>query len=342
MPGAPLSPDRLHDHLKRGTLLPAYLFCGPSQFLMEKALGLLKATLLPESVREMNLSVFHAEKVGGPSPGEILDSANTLPFLHGRRMVIVRRADLFSSSQMERFLPYLERPSPSTCMVLLWEPVPFERKHLEASFIKKANTLGITVLFSEPAGQELIRWIQKTAEGMGLGMPQESAEYLKHIVGSQLVDLHGEIEKLSLRYGQCRIGVEEIQASAVSSRVFTVFELLDEISAKRFGNSLSILTRYLVGEEKDAAFPLLGMLNRQFRLLWQTKAAIEKGGGPTEVSARTGVKIRFLVEKLVNQSRQWEFDHLREAFSLLHRADDQLKTGGSPEEVLRSYLLSLR
>ena len=67
--------------------------------------------------------------------------------------------------------------------------------------------------------------------------------------------------------------------------MYTIFELMDEISQRRKARSLSILNRYLDEEGKDAAFGIIGMLTRQIRIIFQAKELISKnvsrkGHGP--------------------------------------------------------------
>ena len=76
---------------------------------------------------------------------------------------------------------------------------------------------------------------------------------------------------------------DQVKEAVSHSRVYTVFELMDAVSTKDCGSSLRILKRYLEEEDLREAPPgLIGMLNRQIRLLWQAKGVMLKGAARRE------------------------------------------------------------
>jgi DNA polymerase-3 subunit delta len=93
-------------------------------------------------------------------------------------------------------------------------------------------------------------------------------------------------------------------------------------------------------EGKDEILRVLGMLNRQIRLLWQTKSVTEGGGRVHDVAKKLGLR-DFQVRKLVQQSKLWTADNLERAFHLLYQADGLLKSGAKGHLVLENLVLSL-
>ena len=82
------------------------------------------------------------------------------------------------------------------------------------------------------------------------------------------------------------------------------------------------------------------MLNRQVRLLWQTKAVLLKKGRNAEVQKKTGLS-GFPVKKLVEQAPRWTEKELESALERLRWSDDRLKSGSSPRPILETLILSL-
>ena len=186
----------------------------------------------------------------------------------------------------------------------------------------------------------MIPWIKKTAKELDLNIEDQACAYLQQLVGNRLMDLHAELEKLSLRYGEKVVGLEEVRAVAIFSRIYTVFELMDEVSFKRRGESISVLNRLLEEEGSDAYLKVLGMLNRQIRLLWQTKTVSDKGGRAADVSRK--IKLPpFLVSRIVQQSKHWKTDDFERAFHLMYKADGLLKSGAHGRMVLENLVFSL-
>jgi len=259
-----------------------------------------------------------------------------MPFLAERRLIILRRTESFKTEQLERFLPYLDKPSSSTCLIFISSKTKFSTK-----FYKKFRSEGAAVLFDELKGNQVVPWIKKTAsEDFGVTLGEAACASLLEVVGNRPRELYSEIEKLRLLYGK-NVSLEQVKEAVTHSRVYTVFELMDAVAMKDCGSSLRILKRYLEEEDsRDGPLGLLSMLNRQVRLLWQAKAVLLKRGGVPEVQKKTGLP-PFVVKKLVEQAPRWTEKELRNGLERLRRSDDRLKSGSGPRVILEILILSL-
>jgi DNA polymerase-3 subunit delta len=294
---------------------------------------------VPEAVRDFNLEVLYGDDKIGDQPVEpegIINKASSVPFLAQRRLIIVRRTESFTVDQLERFLPYLEKPSSSTCLIFISSKTNFNTK-----FYKKFRSEGVAVLFDEMKAKQILPWIKKTAsEELGMTMDGEACAYLHAVVGNRPRELYSELEKLHLRYGRT-VSLDQVKEAVSHSRVYTVFELMDAVSTKDCGSSLRIMKRYLEEEDpRDAPLGLISMLNRQVRLLWQAKTVLLKRGGAQEVQKKTGLT-GFPARKLIEQAPRWTEKELENALKRLRWSDDRLKSGSSPRPILESLILSL-
>ena len=327
-----LNPEQVLNRLKKGETGPVYLFYGEEVFRLEKLLDSFRETCLDEAARDFNLRIFDGDIA---SPADILDDARSFPFMSSSRLIIVRRVEKFSASDLESFLPYLENPVDTTCLIFVSLKTDFKKK-----FYKKCREMGVAVHFQSLYDSQVPPWIKKAAGDLGLKMTDEACEYLHGIIGNRLREIHTELEKLHLRHQGQSIGVEEIKESARYSRVYTIFELMDHISSKDRERAVSVLNRFLEEEGKEAAFGIIGMLNRQIRLLLDTGTILEGGGGQADVAKKVKVP-PFLVKKIVQQSKKWTLDELERGLHLLHRADGHLKTGSQAHLILEMLVISL-
>jgi DNA polymerase-3 subunit delta len=320
--------------LEKGDLAPFYLFYGPDEFALEKTLSRIRGEFIPESSRDFNLEICY----GGDDadPYDIINRAKTMPFLADRRLIIVRMTEEFKAGQLDKFLPYLEDPAKSTCLIFIASRTDFRNR-----FFNRIRTLGFAVNFMELKSSQIVPWIRQRARELGINISEQACTYLQEIVGNRPIDLYNELVKLQLRYGDGKIGEEEVKEMAIYGRTYTIFNLLDALSAKDLGASLSALNSFLQEEDKrEGPLRLNGMLNRQIGLLWQTKALLEKGVNPKDVVKKLGVQ-PFIAEKLVKQSRHWSTDDLEEGIALLHRTDRFLKSNSRPQPVFESLFMSL-
>lgn len=330
---ADLSPEHVLDLLKSGQLGKVYLFYGPGDFRIERILGLVRETFIPEAARDFNLQIFYGDK--NTNPADITDAARSIPFLSSNRLIIVRRTENISASDLEGFIPYIDKPAESTCLIFVSSKTDFKKK-----FYKKIRSTGGAVNFKQLYDRQVLPWIKRMTKDLGLTITEEACVYLQGIVGNRLRDLNSELEKLYLRHGKTTVGVEEIKGLAIYSRIYTIFELMDQISLRRRSESMSILSRYIEEEGRDAAFGIIGMLNRQIRLIIQAKSIADQGGRAPDVTKRLRVP-PFLANKILQQSKHWSIENLENALYLLYQADGHLKSGSQPRLILENLVLSL-
>jgi len=328
-----LAPAQLEQALKKGQIGPFYLFHGPNEFLVEKALEGLKEKLVPESARAFNLEIFYG---GESDPSDIVSRARSVPFLAAKRLIIVRRAESFGSEALDRFNPYLENPADSTCLVFVCTKADFKKE-----IFKTIRSAGRAVHFEDLRERQVPEWIKRTAAELGLKMELQSAIYLQEVAGNDTRDLHGELEKIRMRFGEKSVTLDEVKDTVARTRSFTIFELMDFISKRECGPALAALSRFLEEEDKKSG-PLgfLGMLNRQIRLLLQTKDVIVRGGKRRDVEEMLG-KSRFKADEYLSASKRWSIEELKNGLALLYEADGQLKKGSTPRLVLDNLLLNL-
>lgn len=329
-----LPPEDVLKSLEGGQLAPFYLFYGPGEFRLEKVLDKIRHSFIPWSFKDFNLEVFYGgEKT---DPAEIMNHARSLPFLAKNRLIIIRRTESFSTDELETFLPYLEKPAETSCLIFIASKTDFRK-----NFYKRMRELGRAVHFTKMKESQVVPWIRQTARELELKIDGQACAYLHQIVGNSLRDLYAELEKLHLRYGKADVGVEQVKELAIRSRAYTIFELMSRVSEKRRSESLDVLNRFLEEEDKrDAPLRVLGMLNRQIRLLWQTKHILAKGDQTRDVAKKLGLP-DFSARDFVKQSQRWSTNELENGLRLLYQTDGFLKSGSRAKPLLENVVLSL-
>jgi len=327
-----LTPADVLGHLEAGELRPVYLFYGENEFDREALLNRFRETAIPETARDFNLALFYADET---EPSHILEAASSLPFASPRRLIIVRRTESLRPAALDALSTYLDRPVASTCLIFVSTRTDFRNR-----FYRRLREVGGSVRFKELSEKQVVPRIKRAASDLGLNLENEACEWLQQVVGNRLVDLYAELEKLSLYYGEAVIGVEELKKLVMGGRSFTIFELMDDIASRRTGRSLLELDRFLQDEDESGPVRLLGMLNRQIRLLWQVGSIVEKGGASSDACRELGLR-QFQATDLMSQTRHWREEELEKAVHLVHQADGQVKSGAPPRLVLESLVLSL-
>ena len=314
----------LDRQLSRGNIpLLLYLY-GDEPYLIEKGVEGLQKRLIPVHLREFNRDVYSAGEV---PPSRIVDAARTVPVLSPWRFILVKEADRFSPHDVHQLLAYIERPSPSTCLVL-WGDTSGPWKH----YFHRIREVGAVIQVRPFFAGKLIGWIKREAQAHGKRMTREAAEYLKDMVGNRLRELHNEIEKAVAHVGEKPVielrDVEEV-VSEVKTR--TIFELTDAIGMRNGLEALRILRKMLQAGEPH--LKILSMIARQFRLIWRAKCLVSAGVTKEEVRKRLKIH-HFYLESLLEQSASFTEENLRQGFHRFVQADLAMKTTGVSKDLL--------
>ena len=308
--------------------LVLYLF-GDESYLIEKGIEGLRKKLIPAHLQEFNRDVYSA---GDISASRIVDAARTVPVLNPWRFILVKEADRFSPDDIRQLLAYIEKPSPSTCLVLWGDSSgPWKR------FFPRIREVGAVTHVKSFFAGKLIGWIKRETQAHGKRMTREAAEYLKDMVGNRLRDLHNEIEKVVVYVGGkpvIELGDVEEVISEVKTR--TIFELTDAIGMRKSVEALRILRKMV--QAGEAHLRILGMITRQFRLIWKAKHLVSKGAPKEEIGRRLNIH-HFYLESILEQSTSFSEDNLREGFRKFLQTDLAMKTTTVSKELLLEKMI---
>jgi DNA polymerase III subunit delta len=307
-----------------------YVF-GEEAFLADRALAEIEQEALGPGGGELDREVFQAPEA---SPARVVAAARTLPFLAGRRLVLVRNAHLWSADAWQPILPYLEAPNPSTSLVFV--AAELDRRTRAGKALEKLARL---VPCRKPAERELPGWVGQLLREAGVQAPPEAAQTLVLKVGPDLQLLYREVEKLRVFAGNTgRITEADVQALTVETRGTTVFALCDAVGRRELAAARAQLQRLL--QLGEAPPKLLYMIARHFRQLWAARELLAETRGRADAksaAAALGVP-PFAAEGLLRQARTWNEEELKGAFRGLLRADLALKTGAGRQALDRLIL----
>jgi DNA polymerase-3 subunit delta len=319
----------LAELVSRGERAPVYCLYGEDDYRREQALEQLLDALLPGGARDLNLEQIRPGEAG---TGSILGSARTVPFLSGCRVVLIRGADGLSREQQEDLLSYLDDPSPTTCLVLSAMRLDL-RTRLAALLQKK----GVVQRFDRLEAGSLKDSLLAAARAHGKRLSLEAIDLLIPLAGDDLRQLIYSVEKATLFVGDREeIGPQDIEALVGETRTRSIFELTDAVGARDLGVAVRCLTGLLESGEEPLA--ILGMLARQVRLLFRTKA-LQTQATPSGAAARTlGVPPR-VAATLERHAASLSWQQLSRALRCLSRADLAIKTGRAAAPAVLSQLV---
>ncbi|HTX17663.1 MAG TPA: DNA polymerase III subunit delta [Bacteroidota bacterium] len=322
-----VSVDSLLASIKKSGPAPVYFLYGEEDFLIDEVVDALLAAGLDAATRGFNLDVVHGSDADGK---DIVSLAASFPMMSERRVVVVRDFDRVSNKELLQ--PYLENPSPSTCLVLIAskpdtrkKPYPFLKQHAAGGE------------FNRLYDSEIPDWIQRRAKKLGSTVSPEAAELLHAYVGNSLREVSNQIEKLLIAVGARKsIGLEDVESIVGVSKEYTVFELTKMVGEKNAPRSLEIVERMLdTGESPQM---IIVMLTRHFIIL----AKLRELRGPAKSDFELAGALRispYFVKEYISHLQRYTQAEIENAFLALAKADRELKSTGSDQKLVMDILL---
>lgn len=324
-------PD-LRSDLARNGPRPIYVLDGDERVLVDEAVELLKEKALDPRSRDFNFDAFSGKQAGLT---RVLDAAQTLPAFAPRRMVLVQGADALFGDDDTAMLAYLERPNPTTVLVLVAEKFDARTKIYKA--FQKA---GVAFRFGRPSEREMPDRVRARAKAMGVAIDELGIRALCHAVGTELGTASQALEVLGLYAKGRTITGADVEVVVQVTKEESIFELTDAVGGGDRGRALLGLHQ-LIAVGRQHPLPILAMIARHFRNLLKARAALDSGAGRDEIQALVGVP-PFVVDKLLRQARTQPLAAWAQALEHIGQADRALKGGAlDGHRVLERLVLAL-
>jgi len=334
--------EKLWKDIQRKFFSPVYLLYGEELFLIEETKNLIVNSALLDEELEFNLSVYDLEE----TPVELaIEDCQTVPFFGERKVVIVQKPVFLTAEKPKEKVEhnlkvleeYIQDPVPSTIFIIIgsYEKLD-ERKKITKLLLKNSAVLNAKKL----SEQEIISFIHDQFRKKDLKIDKKAANKIYQLIGSNLMLLHNEINKIALYCEKNQIITEEIVDLLVSrSLEDSIFALVDKVLQRKLEDSLSIY--YDLLKQNEEPIRILASIASQFRFIYQVKALLKKGYGQKQIAGLLKVH-PFRVKLVMNQSNQYDDEYLLQGLNELAELDYKMKTGyGDKERSLELFFIKL-
>lgn len=222
---------------------------------------------------------------------------------------------------------WLGRVSDDVHLVLV-ESTPDKRTRTY-KWLQKNAQVSESQMLSEP---ELVKWLQASAQGMGLSLDPKTARFLIDFVGTDQWRLRQDLEKLHLS-GQT-LTPELIRDIIEPNPQASVFQLLDAVFA---GNSSEVERHLQILRGSEEPYRFFGLLaNQIYALLLCANAE----GRDAQAIAKDAGLHPFVIRKLQPLARKLSRTQQQKIVDTLADLDRQLKSTGSDPWTLIQFGLS--
>jgi len=349
--------DRFIAEVAGGKLKPAYVFIGDEVFFRDRCRAALIQHLVPADLRDFSL---HDVDLNDTSVAELLDRAQTPSLMAPFQVFFIRGVKTLYArgSHKEEFAAieaYTKNPNPNAVLIFVADhlSIPADVRRMEMQdkdrYERIRETLGEWCAVIELARVDEadgMRWITDTAQAQGVKIDPDAARELVDALGSDMMLVANELEKLILFAGEKkRITLGDVETMVLAAKQRSLYELTDAISAKDKTRSLEVLHALLSTSDGDeAAIGHLFMLAKTFRQMLVIQEKQVRDSRAIWQALWQGFRVPpFAAEDIIRQARRYKSRReLTRALKLIARADLELRSNPpSKRLVLERLVLEL-
>lgn len=306
---------RIAEDIKEGNFRQAYLLYGEERFLRRQYREKLRAALCADG-DSMNVHFYEGKDV---PVGEIIDLAETLPFLAQRRVIFITDSGLFKAGG-EKMAEYLAAPNKTTFFVFTESEVDKRSK-----LYKTVQSKGYAAEFGTQDENTLKRWIAGLLARDGKKISESTVQLLLTKTGTDMDNIRMELEKLTCYCMDREIITAEDVESICTTRISNhIFDMINAISEKQQKKALELYYDLLA--LKEPPMRILFLIARQCNILLQAKELKAKGYDNRTIGSKIGLP-PFVVQKNLNQAAKFKTATLRNAVTQCVEAEEAVKQG---------------
>ena len=291
-----------------------------------------------------------AELVGTGDPGlvvedlagdeydirDVVDAAQTPPFLTDRRVVVARGVGRFSTSDVAPLVAYLADPLPTTALVLVGGGGQLAR-----SLVDAVRKVGHVLDADVPGGRGRSAWLADRLREGPVKLDAAAAAAVSDHLGEDLSRLPGLLDTMAAAYGHgARLGVAEVMPYLGQAGSVAPWELTDAIDRGDTAAALAHLHR-LLGAGGRHPLVILASLHTHFTRMLRLEGATDVTDERSAATALGLTGSTFPAKKALQQSRRLGYAGISRAIRLLSDADLALKgTIDWPAELVLEILVA--
>jgi len=297
-------------------LKPVYLIAGGDRPKVDRAVARLRSRFEQEAVEVLDAADTTGEDAAA--------ACNVMGlFGAGTRLVVVEGVEAWKATDAKAVAEYLKAPAPGTTLALVAAELRKE------SPIAKTVAGNGDVLIWDVTARAIPRWIADQFKLNGARVEPEAARLLAELVGDDLYELAGEIEKLATWAGAAEVTTADVEAIVAPRAESPPWNLTDAWGRRDVGGVLRAAERMLdrTGDPVSRTIPrLVGSLTNHVRRARAAHALEAEGVSASEAASRLGVK-PYPAQKLYAQVRNFSAAELDDALIRLAELDHALKGG---------------
>jgi len=307
--------EQIIDNIKRKIYHPVYLLHGEEPYFIDAITGLIEESVLTDAEKEFNQTVVYGRET---DPGAIIDMARSFPMMANYQVVIVREAQ--DIEKIENLQPYVEKPQPSTILVIAHK---YRKIDQRKSFAKSVENAGVLFESARIYEYKVPGWINEQIVEKGYSIKPEACQLLAEYLGNDLGRISNELEKLLINLpAGSAIDAALIERNIGISKDYNIFELQNALGVKDVAKANRIINYFAANTKQNPMIVVLTVLFGFFMklMIYHQLKDKSKNNAASVLSVNP-----FFVKDYALAARNYSFRRLRAIIGLLREYDLRLK-----------------
>ena len=322
--------------IRDGNLKPIYFLMGEEPYYIDKISDFIEDHVLDESEKGFNQVVMYGRDV---SVEEIIASAKRFPMMAERQVLIVKEAQDLSRT-IEKLVPYIENPQPTTVLVINYKYKKIDKRKK----LYKATAKTGLIFESKPLYENQVAdWIRRVLGGKKYQAEPKAAQMLVEFLGTNLSKISNELDKLMSIVPQGTIITpDHIEQHIGISKDFNNFELRKAIGEKNILKANRIIHYFAQNPRHNPLVMTISLLNSFFTQLLIFHGL--KNKSREHVAKALGIRPYF-VNDYSTAARYYPMKKVAQIIHLLRDADMKSKgvnaNNQSQSDILKELLFKI-
>lgn len=321
-------------NLKNRTYAPVYFLMGEEDYYIDRISDYILDTVLTEAEKEFNQTVLFGMDT---DINTVINAARRYPMMSEHQVVVVKEAQ--NLKNLENLTYYLQKPMPSTILVLCYKHGVLDRRKKIAAEIEKNGVLFESKKLKD---SQLPGFISTYLKRKKVEIEPKASEMMAEFVGTDLSRMTGELDKLiiTLPEGQKRITPEQIEKNIGISKDFNNFELRNALIEKDVLKA-NMIVKYF--DENPKSNPLqmtLAVLFNFFSNLMLAYYAPQKTD--QGIAAQLGLRSAWQAKDYMNAMQRYTGVKVMQIINAIRNCDAKSKgvgnTSATNGELLRELV----
>ncbi len=322
--------------LKSGVLL----FWGAEDYMKQLELSALRARLDPDTLEFNHIKLDFARDA---TLEELQYEVSAFSMMGGCRLIEVRGLDILSlrADDEKKLLAALDSMDDDTIVVLYFPPWELElnKKNKTKKIIRSLEECAAIVEFPLQTNQTIIKLFTKKALSEGMVFPESAIEQMIQQVGSSLLLLRLEYDKLAMyaRHNQRReITIEDVKTVCSANPAFNLNQLPDAVCWGDRHQAITVF-RQLVAEKTEPTI-IVATLSRAIATMIATLSGEHRGYNRKEIATTLG-SFDWLIGKYSGYVKRFTPAQLSTYLAACVEADTRIKSSGIDPYLVCEQLL---